>query len=119
MIIDLPWPNKALWPNGGDRTHPSKIARLKREHREWGRIAALEVLPKCFSHNGEPIPITIHVHAKPRGPLPDRDNCIAACKSLLDGIADAMKVNDSAFDIQPVQFADERDGRIVVEVCLG
>lgn len=118
MKIDLPWPAKALWPNG--RAHYMAKAREVKKHRSWGNLAALEALGgTTFAHTGATIPITLHVHPKPKGPLPDRDNCIAACKSLLDGIADALGVNDSAFDIQPVQFSDERDGRIVVEVGHG
>lgn len=63
-----------------------------------------------------PVPITIEVHPKPRGPLPDRDNCIAACKAMLDGIADALGLDDREFAAPKVVFSPERDGRFVVEV---
>lgn len=114
MRINLPFPDKALWPNGGDRTHHKKIERLKRSHRQWGYLATLEVKPPCFKHNGAEIPVTIEVHAKKFGPLPDKDNCVAACKAMLDGIADGLGVNDRVFGTPQVVFAPERDGRFVV-----
>lgn len=114
MRIDLPWPAKALWPNG--RPHHMEKAREVKRHRAWARIATLEVLPPDFAHDGGLIPVTLEIHAKPKGPLPDADNCIAAAKSLLDGIADALKVNDRCFAAPKVVFSTERDGRFVVEI---
>lgn len=117
MIIDLPYPAKALWPNG--RPHFMAKAREAKKHRAWANLATLEVKPACFKHNGEPIPVTIYVHAKPRGPLPDEDNCVAACKSMLDGIADALGVNDKAFKAPKVVFAQPREGRFAVKLFDG
>ena len=49
--------------------------------------------------------MTIHAHpAVSRNR--DDDNLIAACKAYRDGIADALGVNDSMFDVQPVQWGD-------------
>ena len=115
MIIDLPFPHRILWPNG--RTlNRGWMATETKKHREWAKLATLEVMPKCFQHNGEPIPVTLHVYAKPRGPLPDRDNCIAAMKSSFDGIADALGVNDRLFLSPTVVFSEPREGRMVVEL---
>ncbi len=87
-------------------------ARETKKHRQWAYYAALEQrLP-----TGEAIAITIHVHAKPKGPLPDTDNAIAACKAYLDGIADAMRVNDRTFDAPQVVFAKGRTGQFIVQV---
>lgn len=92
-------------------------SRAVKRHREWARIATLEALGGTqFAHNGATIPVTIHVHAKPKGPLPDRDNIISSFKALGDGIADALKVNDRDFAAPKVVFADVRDGRFVVEI---
>lgn len=115
MRIILPWPHEYLWPNKRP-LNKMAIARQTAKHREWARIATLEVKPKCFKHNGEPIPVTIYIYAKPRGPYPDTDNCIAAMKASLDGIADALGVNDRAFCAPAVIYAEPREGRVAVRL---
>lgn len=112
MRIDLPWPDAILWPNGPQARNYGHKARITAKHREWARLAALGLV----APETRPIQITIEVHPKPRGPFPDADNCIAACKAMLDGIADALKVNDRDFASPAVVFSPERDGRFVVEV---
>ncbi len=114
MKIDLPWPDKILWPNGPRAKNHGHKASVVQKHRQWAHLATLEAL------GGDepflPVAITIHVHAKPKGPLPDKDNCIAAAKSLLDGIADGLALNDRDFPAPEVIFATPRDGRFVVEL---
>lgn len=112
MLIDLPYPAKALWPNG--RSHHMAKARELRKHRQWAALATLEALGRAPGFS--PAAITIHVHAKRSGSLPDKDNVIAASKSLLDGIADALKINDRDFPAPKVEFAPIRDGRFVIEL---
>lgn len=116
MTVDLPFPHKALWPNG--RAHHMAKASEVKKHRQWAHLATLEALQERGTGGFGPgkIPITIVVHAKPKGPLPDADNCIAACKAMLDGIADALGVNDRDFAAPLVVFSPERDGRFVVKI---
>lgn len=111
MKIDLPYPHKALWPNG--RAHYRAKAREAKKHRQWAYLCTLADASGAKFH---PSAITIRVHAKRTGPMPDRDNVVAAAKSLLDGIADALDVNDRNFPEPKVEFAPERDGRFVVEL---
>ncbi len=113
MIIDLPFPHKLLWPNGSVGNRHAKVREAKK-HRGWACTATQEAMGRAGGFM--PSAITIHVHAKPRGPLPDKDNCIAAAKSSLDGIADALKVNDRDFPEPKIAFSAERDGRFVVEL---
>lgn len=112
MTVDLPYPHKALWPNG--RAHHHAKAREVKKHRAWACTATQGALGTAKGF--VPTSITLHVHAKPKGPLPDKDNCIAAAKSSLDGIADALKVNDRNFPAPLVVFATVRDGRFAVEL---
>ena len=113
MIIQLPYPHKALWPNG--RAHWGAKADQTRKHRSWARMAAKAALPTCFAPNGERIPIRITVSGKKTGSLPDADNCLAAAKAYLDGIADTLGVNDNLFDPQPVHFSG-RQSNFTIEV---
>ena len=114
--IDLPYPAAPLWPNA--RPHWSVKSKAAKAHREWARLATMEALQEgaIADLRQRPIPIRITVYPKSRGPYPDRDNCGAAAKSLLDGIADKLGVNDKAFASPVVSFADAREGRFVVEV---
>lgn len=114
--VDLPFPHKLLWPNGSRGTHRA-VAGQKKAHRAWADLATVEAMAEgSVDVYQRPIPIKIIVHAKPEGPLPDRDNCVAAAKSLLDGIAQRLGVNDIAFAAPTVEFAMPRDGRFVIEV---
>lgn len=114
LKITLPWPDKVLWPNGRTRSH-QKRARLVKLHRHWGYLAALESGARTIVHGDERIPVHFLVHPMPRGPAPDRDACVSACKSYLDGIADALGINDSLFDPQPPVIG-ERGGSITITV---
>ena len=113
MYLDLPYPHKALWPNG--RAHWAAKAKETKLHRAWAFAAMRACLPPSFKHDGDRIPIRITVHPKGRGVAPDKDNALAAAKAYLDGIADALGVDDSIFDPQPVKMA-ERGSRFMIEV---
>lgn len=115
--VALPFPDKILWPNGRTRSHMAKARAVKR-HRAWADIAALEAAQKGGIHADTqgPIPVLLIVHAKRMGPLPDKDNCVAAAKAYLDGIAQRLGVNDRCFAAPTVEFAAPRDGRFVIEI---
>lgn len=115
MIVQLPWPDKLLWPNGS-RGNMHQVSRLKKSYRhaaEWATIEARQRHGLPAFGEGE-IPVKLVVYAKPKGVLPDKDNCVAAVKVALDGIAAQVGVNDRRFAAPVVEFAPERTGRIEV-----
>lgn len=114
LTIDLPWPDKLLWPNGSQGRNHKYRAVVVKKHRDWARIATLEALQG--NEGFTPARMVLRVYGKPRGPLPDKDNCIAASKAFFDGIADGLKVNDRQFPAPEVEFAEAREGRFVVEL---
>ena len=114
MRIDLPFPDRCLWPNGGAKTHYRKLARLKKSHKEWAWKGAKAARPPTLGDG--PIRVRLIVHAKPKGPLPDRDNCIAAMKAYQDGIAEAIGIDDKHFQEPSVSFAEPRNGRFVIVI---
>jgi crossover junction endodeoxyribonuclease RusA len=118
MIVDLPYPDKLLWPNG-PRSNYHAVNRQKVKHRGWGMAGAWEVFGtvKPESHPVR-IPVKIIVSGKKTGPLPDKDNCSAAAKAYLDGIADALGINDRHFEAPVVEFDTARKGRFYIEVSL-
>lgn len=112
MRLDLPYPHKDLWPNG--RAHWAAKAREVKKHRGWALLLAKGHRGLVLADGTLPIHIT--VHGKPSGPLPDRDGVVSASKSYLDGIAEAIGVNDRHFAAPTVEFAPERKSRFVIEV---
>lgn len=113
--VDLPYPHKALWPNG--RPHHLTKAREVKKHRLWADTAALAALQKApIGEVSAPFRVHLIVHAKATGPLPDRDNCVAAMKAYLDGIAQRLGVNDRCFAAPTVEFSAPRDSRFVIEI---
>ena len=118
MIIQLPYPHKALWPNG--RAHWGTKASETKKHRAWAFAAMLAAMPPevrstwRYRHEQQ-IPIRIIVSGKKTGALPDADNCVAAAKSYLDGIAEALQINDNLFDAPTVYFSG-RQSNFTIEV---
>ena len=110
--VDLPYPHKRLWPNGPKRNFHA-TAREKKNHRTWAWGAAKA---EKGAVAGDPIPVRLIVYPKPTGPLPDRDNCVAALKAYQDGIATAIGIDDKHFAEPVVEFAETRTGRFVIEV---
>ncbi len=115
--VELPWPDSALSPNA--RLHWSKAARAKKVYRAKCRTIGLaaglgyvEGLPSA------PAAVLVHLEFFP----PDRrardwDNMLASMKSGLDGLADAMGVDDSRWRLGfEVMDVPAKGGRVVVDV---
>jgi crossover junction endodeoxyribonuclease RusA len=115
MIITLPFPPLHCWPNARSRSHwPSTDAKAKA--KRWAYLAT-RAAAGGFSGDGSSIPVTVHVHAKPRGPLPDGDNVNAACKAYFDGIAEALGVNDRHFVVAAPVFGERvKGGKVVIKI---
>lgn len=113
MIIDLPYPHKALWPNG--RAHFMAKGREVKKHRDWAHVATLAAMGGNRFAFTPPLAINIEVRGRSRGALPDADNCVAASKVYLDGIADALKVNDRYFAAPTITYGP-RTSRFIITV---
>lgn len=110
-VIELPYPHKALWPNG--RAHWGSKQREVKKHREWAKLATLADRTRPGAVRG----LVVTVYPKPRGPLPDNDNTIAAVKAYQDGIADAYGVDDRTFAQPRIQFGERcREGKFVIHL---
>jgi hypothetical protein len=94
MIIRLHWPDHRLLPNRrrGKRLFDTTIIA---GHREDARLSALEALgrarPKIPKDHILVCKIQFHPPDRRRR---DLDGMLSACKPFLDGIADAMGIDD-------------------------
>lgn len=109
MRVALPWPPRALWPNG--RAHWATRSRETARHRAWARHAALaEVQPPEAARYR----LTIEYRPPPRS-RPDDDGVVGACKAYRDGLADALGVDDRRFRLAaPVRGGRSAHGEIVM-----
>jgi crossover junction endodeoxyribonuclease RusA len=92
MQITLPWPPSILSPN--TRVHWAPRAKAVASYRNecgW-RARAQGVYPVEVG----PVRMTITFHP-PDARRRDRDNMIASCKAMMDGLADAMILDDRFF----------------------
>ncbi len=115
-MIELPFPPSSL--SGHNKGHWRAKSGIVAKHREWARLAMLEVLPACFRPL-EVGDIRLIVTFYPPDRRGDRVNFANRMKPYFDGIADAMKVNDKRF-LPVYQYAEPvRNGRVVITIGEG
>lgn len=92
--ITASWPASILSPNS--RVHWRPRAKAKKAQRvEWATLAVAHQLKAPREGKVEVRIEFVPADRRPR----DADNLLASCKAGLDGLADAMGVNDSRFRI--------------------
>ena len=92
----LGWPPSNLSPNA--RLHWAKLARAKKQYRNACFSVSKEQLKKI---NTDSIPEKLVLEMTfipPDRRSYDRDNLVARMKSGIDGLADALKINDKRFN---------------------
>lgn len=107
----FPWPPKELSPNV--RTHWAVHYRAKKKYRKQCEdIARDYVLPEAERYK---INMVFYTKTKRK---PDKDNLVAMMKAGIDGIADALGVDDGRFDYGEPEFGKPvKGGAVVIEIC--
>lgn len=115
MKIELPFPVNTLSPN--DRSHWAVKASVKKKYRRDCFLATKKHgMPEIPTDHKIPISLTFHPPGNYRY---DEDNLIARMKSGLDGVADALEVDDVRFKILPPTIADAvKGGKVILELGL-
>lgn len=123
MKIVLPFPSSILAGHAKGNGQWAKVKATK-DHREWARLATLEARgPKGTVEDGQAASgtdksdIAITIRFIPPHNRGDRMNYPARMKPYVDGIADALGVNDKRFHPLFVFCAPEKPG--FVEVFIG
>lgn len=111
--LTLPWPPRELSPNA--RLHWSKVAAAKRKYRAACWALTLE---SC-AHFVPKLPDSkLRVHLlfiAPDRRSYDLDGLLSRMKSGLDGVADALKVNDKRFR-PSIDISDDVGGMVKVRI---
>jgi crossover junction endodeoxyribonuclease RusA len=116
MTVLLPFPDRRLNPNRSKGQHWASTAALRKSARISAKLLALDADNGCTFSPGSEVALTI-TFIQPDRRARDRDNLLAACKPMLDGVADALDINDSQFE--PVTIRREygsKPGAVRIEI---
>ena len=112
--IRIPWPPATLSPN--NRAHWATKARAKASARKAAFFATKEA--KATAPADGPIALSITAYP-PVTRAHDRDNLMARLKASLDGVAQALGVDDVRFRPGEVQIGPRKPGGEVVVRIMG
>lgn len=107
----LPWPPTKLSPNA--RLHHMALAREKKQYRRVCWMVALQQGAKPIEAERLSVHLTF---VPPNRRARDEDNLIAAMKSGLDGLSDAIGVDDSRWKLTHDVAHGEIGGMVRVRV---
>jgi crossover junction endodeoxyribonuclease RusA len=110
--VTLPFPKKELNPNA--RLHYMALAKAKKAFRETCFWRAKESPGIKLPDTGN-LKLTVTFYP-PNKRKRDRDNLLASMKSGLDGVADALGLNDSRFEPLVISMSGETKNCVVVEI---
>ena len=98
MIIILDFPPADLFPNRSKGKHWAVMQKSKTTYRESSYWTTKQQM-QGWKHSGGDLHLTLTFLMTDKRHR-DADNCLAAAKAGLDGMADALGVNDRHF--QPI-----------------
>jgi len=110
--LTLPWPPNKLSPNA--RLHWGELAKAKKAYRTACYVAVKEQRKQLPPGSRFDIALSF---VPPTRRSYDRDNLTARMKSGLDGMADALGIDDSAFvrlSAEMVELSGDAKGGFVV-----
>jgi crossover junction endodeoxyribonuclease RusA len=111
MDIELPWPPKELSPNARVHYHTkAAAAKVYREAAYWLTEKSGLTVP---AEGGIALRFDFHPPDKRKR---DLDNMLSSIKAGVDGIADALGVNDQRFGFWLSREAPVKGGKVVVSV---
>ncbi len=116
--VSIPWPHRKLSPNA--RVHWADRAKHKRVARAeayYLTLAALQGKPPPHSFAGANLCLRLFVYPPDRRKR-DEDNLLASLKGQLDGICEALGVDDSQIKELRIIWCDELRGEINVSLSV-
>lgn len=117
-MITLPWPDKRLTPNAKRRKHWRYYQPFAKMDRQFGWAATMaDTTPEQRKALAslDKVPMTIRFYP-PDNRRRDADGAIGAAKHLLDGVSDALGIDDHLFRPRFVFCDPEKPGRVEIEL---
>ena len=111
--MELPWPPKELSPNA--RHHYQAAARARKAYRARCGAIARQVGVGVLVAGCDRLEVHLAFFPPDRRPR-DADNMLAAMKSGLDGLADALGVDDSRWSLSFDVRGPVPGGQVLVTV---
>jgi crossover junction endodeoxyribonuclease RusA len=115
LTVELDFPAPELFPNRSKGRHWTALYSLKiaaRDAAHWQTMAC-KPLPKF---TGKELMLTI-TFEMPDKRHRDTDNCLAAAKSALDGVASALAVDDRRFNpLKIYRKHGKPPGKMIVQI---
>ena len=114
LVIELPFPSNKLSPNG--RFHWAVVAKAKKEARSTAYYLTKEVLKgsECVVTHGY-VAVSLEFQPPSRRSY-DLDGLLSRSKAYLDGIADAIGIDDKHFRPTLIMGEPVKGGRVVVKI---
>jgi crossover junction endodeoxyribonuclease RusA len=114
FTITLPWPARELSPNA--RVHRMERARHVAAARQAAHLAALDIIGGTVPVFVGSLSCEIFFHPPSRG-RHDLDNLFASMKPALDGICQALQIDDARIDSATIlRGGVEKPGRVVIDI---
>lgn len=112
MKFSLSWPAKELNPNS--RAHWATRAKAAKAYRREAWAEAWKAYtPFCLLDKAVTLSLTFEPPDKRRR---DLDNMLASIKPAIDGIADAIGIDDQHFSLRIRRGEPTKGGRVAVEI---
>lgn len=122
LVVILPWPDKRLSPNA--RVHHLTLWRVKKKAKGDATMATWATMggkpPFPFGKPTVPVQYRVSIVAIPKtNRRRDEDNLQASLKAALDGIAQALGVDDHHFHIEGTRILPARpDKASQIEITI-
>ena len=113
MIITLDWPPATLSPN--NRAHWSALARAKSTYRFAAMIFAREAFNAARPTLIAPLAVAV-TFCPPDKRGRDMDNMVASIKAGLDGVSDAIGVDDRHWQLTIARGDPCKGGKVIVAI---
>lgn len=117
LKFELPWPDPALAPNRKNGRHWSTVHTIKNQALLTGKSAAMmQMIATGYKPPESKLPVVMTFCA-PDKRHRDLDNLLASEKNYLDGVAQALGVDDKMFEPITLKRGDVvKGGCVIVEI---
>lgn len=115
LTVKLPFPDTRLNPNSSKGRHWAATSDLRKQARTMARLLTMVEMDPAVVFVGD-IPLTV-TFVSPDRRHRDRDNLLAASKPMLDGVADALGIDDRRFEpITISRVFGEKPGAVLITI---